>query len=140
MSDFVRPKFAYNAGSGVVDFSPTYPATQKSGPPTVANLSAIRHDSVTSTGIKQSVWERTDELYELNFETVPESDLASWRAMMSWLLQGAQVTYYPDVTDAATYYDYTLEDMAWAPKWKSWKTYTFKLTLRRWVGTATYYS
>lgn len=135
----IVPKFAYNTGAGIVDFTPTNPAVKKT-PQGVGPLVASRHDSITTSGIKQSVFDRIDEFLELSFEDVPETDLASWKAFMSWALTGAQFTYYPDATDLLTYFDYTLENTDWRPKWKSWKNYAFTLNMRLWHGTATYYS
>lgn len=136
---FIRPKFAYDAGMGTVDFSPANPAVKKT-PTQVAPLVAMRHDSVTTSGIKQSVLERIDEFFELSFEDVPESDLVNWKAFMSFALTGGQFTYYPDATDVFTYYDYTLENTDWRPRWKSWKNYAFTMTLRLWHGSPTYFS
>lgn len=135
----IVPKFAYFNGSTIVDFIPTWPAVKKT-PQGVAPLEAVRHDSITTSGIKQSVLERIDEFLELSFEDVPESDLATWKAFFSVALAGSQFTYYPDSTVPGTYFDYTLEDMAWRPKWKSWKNYSFAIRMRLWHGTATYYS
>lgn len=139
MGAFITPKFAYFNGSTIVDFTPTRPAVKKT-PQGIGPLSAVRHDSITTSGIKQSVVERVDEFLELPFESVPQSDLASWKAFMSIALTGAQFTYYPDSTDPATYFDYTLENTDWRPKWSSYKNFGFTLMLRLWHGTATYYS
>lgn len=135
----ITPKFAYFNGSTVVDFIPAWPAVKKT-PQGVAPLVAVRHDSITTSGLKQSVVERVDEFLELTFEDVPETDLASWKAFMAIALTGAQFTYYPDSTVPGTYFDYTIENMDWRPKWKSWKNYSFNIIMRLWHGTATYYS
>ena len=137
MSQWKQPKFAYFNGSAIVDFVPTYPATKKSP---VGELDAVRNDSITTSGIKQSVTERIDNFLDLPFANVPESDLAGWNTMMAFLLEGVQFDYYPDATDQLTYTPYTLEDKSWKPKWVSWKNYSFTLKLRKFVGTPIYYS
>lgn len=139
MSNFIRPKFSYNPGAGIVDFSPTNPAVKKI-PVDIGPMEVVRHDSITTSGIKQSVTERVDHFAELSFEDIPLSDLASWKALYDWALEGNQITYYPDATDSLTYIDYTLEDMKFAPKWKSYKNFSLTMRLRLFVGTPTYYS
>lgn len=135
----ITPKFAYFNGSTVVDFTPSNPAVKKV-PTQVGPLVAVRHDSITTSGIKQSVTERIDEFFELSFEDVPLSDLASWNAFFRIALMGGQFTYYPDGTNAAVYYDYSLEDTEWRPKWSSWQNFSFSMTLRLFHGTPVYYS
>lgn len=133
----ITPKFAYNAGAGLIDFAPTYAATNKTpfGP-----LVATRHDSFTSTGLKQSVTERIDTMKKLEFATVPESDMDDWNAFFSYALGGGQFTYYPDHTDALTYFDYTLEDLSWDPSRVAPGFYSFTMNLRLWAGTPEYFS
>jgi hypothetical protein len=134
---WIVPKFAYYNGSAIVDFIPTNPATKKTpyGPKV-----ATRHDTTTSSGIKQSVYERTDEIVDMTFENVPESEMASWDTMMGFLLDGRQFDFYQDSTNQLAYVALTLEDTAWEPKWVSWQNYSFTLKFRKFVGTATYYS
>lgn len=139
MSDWIRPKFAYNDGGGIVDFSPTYPATKKV-PAGDGPLAAIRHDSITTSGIKQSVVERVDEFIVLPFETIPEADLTSWKQFMKWAIKGNQFTYYPNAADGATYYEVTVEETDYHPTYVAYKTYSLTITLRIFVGTSQYYS
>lgn len=139
MSDWIRPKFAYNDGGGIIDFSPLYPATKKV-PAGAGPLEAIRHDSITTSGIKQSVVERVDEFIELPFETIPESDLTSWQEFMTWAIKGNQFTYYPNAAVPGTYYEVTIEEMSYRPKYVAYKTYSLTITLRIFVGTAQYFS
>jgi hypothetical protein len=132
---FPIPKFAYGSGAGI-DFIPTYPPTKKTP---YAPLEATRHDSITSSGIKQSVWERTDTFVVLQFETVPESDLPEWQQLFAWILEGNQFTYYPSSLDETTFQQYTIEDMSWTPTWKSFQTYAFTMKMRLVVGAVTAY-
>lgn len=133
----ITPKFAWNPGSGVVDFTPAIPPVGKTP---YAPLEAVRHDSVTSSGIKQSVTERIDTFVVLPFENVPESDMASWNSFFSYALTGREFTYYPDSTIPGTFAEYVLEDMAWTPKKVSWKNYGFTMKMRKGVGTGLHFS
>jgi hypothetical protein len=133
----IVPKFAYNPGTGVIDFIPSFPAVNKTpfGP-----RIATRHDSTTTSGLRQSVLERIDIMKILDFVTVPESDMSNWDAFFSYALGGGQFTYYPDSTDDLIYIDYSLEDVEWKPKRIAPGFYSFSMTMRLWVGTATYFS
>lgn len=133
----IKPKFAYDPGTGIVDFTPTWPPTDQTP---LSPLSAVRHDSVTSSGIKQSVVERIDEFRTLSFANVPVDDMAAWRSFLSYALTGGQFTYYPDETDLITFLEYTLEDTDWAPKRVSWKNFSFTLKMRLFVGFGKHYS
>jgi len=137
MSVGITPRFAYNAGLGIVDFTPAIPPTKKTP---FAPLEATRHDSITSTGLKQSVLERIDVMTVLSFENVPESDMASWRDFMAWTLAGNQFTYYPDSTDESTSTEYTLENTDWTPKWNSLQNYSFTFKMRTYVGGSEHFS
>jgi hypothetical protein len=124
------PQFSYDPGTGVVNFVPTLPPTQKEPE---GELQATRHDSFTSDGIKQSVWERTDEFLNLQFDAVPLSDMASWAALYDYALQGGELTYYPDSTNLLVSSVYTLEDMGWKYKRVGLNFYSFTMKLRLWV-------
>lgn len=137
MSVGITPRFAYNAGLGIVDFTPSLPPNKKTP---FAPLEAIRHDSITSTGLKQSVLERIDVMTVLAFDNVPESDMASWQAFFQWTLAGNQFTYYPDSTVEAVSVEYTLEDMDWTPKWVSLQNYSFTMKMRTYVGGSEHFS
>ena len=138
MSDWMVPKFAYWNGSSITDFVPTYPAVKKT--PAGADLEAVRHDSISSTGVKQAVLERVDTFYELPFEFIPEADLTAWEAFIKNVIGGAKFDYYPDSTNQAVFYAVTLENMNLKPKWVSLQNYSYTVLLRKFVGTLTYYS
>lgn len=124
----ITPKFAYDPGTGVVDFVPTFPPTDKTP---YAPLEATRHDSITTSGRhKQSVLERIDTMLVLDFKTVPLSDMSDWSSFFSWVLAGHQFTYYPDSTDDAIFTEYTIEDMSWTPKRASFQVFAFSFKSR----------
>lgn len=87
------PKFIYDPGTGAVTFIPTYPNMQK---PYIDDFEPIRHDSITSSGIRQSMVERVDRIKHVNFEFVPWSELPSWEAFLSYAVQGGDFSYFPD--------------------------------------------
>src|ERR1019366_2559503 len=96
--------FIYNAGAGNVQFTPTYPPIGKQPND---GLAATRHDSITSSGIKQAVLERIDDVTTLTFPYVPQTDLAAWKAMMTWLLAGNVFAYRPNANFKAALAAYT---------------------------------
>jgi len=89
------PKFVYDPGTGAVTFTPTYPNMQK---PYMDDFEAVRHDSITSSGIRQSMVERVDRIKPVNFEFVPWSDLTNWQNFLNYAIQGGSFSYYPDST------------------------------------------
>lgn len=118
----------YNPGTGLVTFTPTWPPTGKQP---VDAMSAVRHDSITTAGLKQSVLERIDALNPVEFKNVPQSDIASWQSFMSWALAGGSFDYSQD--SGATFETYTLEDTDWAPKWVAPQVFSLSFTMRKLV-------
>lgn len=121
------PKFVYNPGMGDVTFIPTYPPVKKQP---VNELDATRHDSITSSGIQQSVTERIDDIQSYDFETVPQADLASWYSFMSYALGGGLFYVYPDST-LTTNNGFYLKDMNWKPQWAFFQTFKFTINMRK---------
>lgn len=128
----VVPKFVYDPGTGPVTFTPTYPAVQKPG---ADELDAIRHDSDTISGIRQSIFERIDVYRTLQFDSVPQSDEANWTAFMTYALTGGSFNYYPDST-LTPFITFTLDDTNWAPALNFLTTDKFKLKLRQVLVTS----
>jgi hypothetical protein len=127
----IQQMFIYNTGSGDIYFTPTWPAI---GRQPNDGLAATRHDSITSSGIKQAVLERIDDVMTLTFSFVPQSDLAAWKTMMTWLLAGNVFAYRPNAADNTVWNEYTLDSMDWTPKWVAPQTFSFSLQCRLWVG------
>jgi hypothetical protein len=125
----ITPKIVYDSGGGPVTLIPTYPPVQKPG---ADELVANRHDSITTTGVKQSINDRTDVFVNLNFAFVPTADLAAWKLFITWAIAGGKFTYYPDNT-LGTNADYTLENDTWVAKRVMFSMYSFTLRLRLWV-------
>ena len=92
---------------------------------------AVRHDNVSTAGVRESVLERTDEFLEFILEFIKVgTDLANWQAFLDHALTGAAFAYYPDATQAA-FSIYLLEDTEAAVKWKAPGVYTLSLKLRK---------
>src|ERR1051326_5190580 len=104
---FIIPQIVYPASAPANTLSFTYPPTEKPG---IDDLAAVREDSITISGLKQSLWERNDVLKRLHMENVPMVDLPNWKAFMDSALQGNSFLYYPDVADLSSYDEWWLED------------------------------
>jgi len=83
-------------------FTPTYPPVKKQ-PQGLWGLEAKRADSIAASGVKQTVFERIDEVTTLKFPFVPSGDLASWKEFETYALSGAPFAYraIPDYPNAA---------------------------------------
>jgi hypothetical protein len=112
-------------------FTATYPPVGKDLAP---ELDATREDSITSSGIKQSVTERVDSFQDFNFAYVPQADIAFWSALMANLLAGGTLTYFPDSTDLSSSTDYTTDDLVWKPKRVAFGHSGFPIRLRQVVA------
>jgi len=123
----IVPKFVYNPGSGSVTFTPTYPPINKEPE---GELTAARHDSLSSTGLIQMVNERTDFFLNLDFAYAALADMVAWQKLLGFALAGGTVTYYPDSTLSASN-DYVLNDTDWKTPRLCLNTFSFKLKLRR---------
>lgn len=123
--------FIYNTGSGDIEWVPSIPPVGKQP---LDGLAAQRHDSITSSGIKQSVLERIDDVMTLTFPAVPQADLASWKAFMEWVLAGNVFAYRPNSLDDTVWGEYTLDSLDWTPKFVCPGTFSFEFACRLWVG------
>lgn len=127
----ILPMFIYNLGSGDIEWVPSTPAIGKQP---LDCLAATRHDSITSSGIKQSVLERIDDVMTLSFPFVPVGDLANWKAFMAWALAGNVFAYRPNSTINTVWGEYTLDSLDWTPKFVCFGYFSFELQCRLWVG------
>lgn len=91
---------------------------------------AIRHDNISTAGIRESVLERTDEFMELSLNWIRAgADLANWTAFLDYALTGAAFAYYPDASLNA-YTNYVLEDTGARIEYKAAGVYSLKLKCR----------
>jgi hypothetical protein len=128
---FPVPKISYNPGTGSIDLNFTWPPVQKSG---TNDLEATRQDSTTISGLRQSIYEHTDEFLPLQLDFVPQVDLPAWSDFMKFALKGGLFNYYPDKT-LAHFTTYTLDDTKWTVKRNFIGMAKFSLRLRKAVGS-----
>src|SRR5882724_4196130 len=110
------PKIIYAPSAGPTVLAFTYPNVGKPESPDTGagdEMDAVRHDTITCSGLKQSILERIDVFKTLQMDNVPMADLAAWRTFLNYALQGGQFDYYPDASDDFTFDTWTLEDMKW---------------------------
>ena len=123
----LTPKFVWHDPiTGPQAFTPTYPPINKQPQ---GGLEAIRHDTLTSSGILQSYTERVDQTYLLNFDFVPESDLASWATFMKFATAGNEFFYHPDSTSGSNFGAVCMT-MKWDPKRVAYQLHKFAFTIR----------
>jgi len=122
------PQIVYTLASGNVTLAFTYPPVQKPG---ARDLSATREDAITLSGIKQSWWFRTDEIFVLIMEYVDiAADMPGWDAFIRFAMAGNTFKYYPDAS-INSFITYTLQDTDWTPRFsvKGLTKFTLKLRL-----------
>ncbi len=91
---------------------------------------AIRHDNVSTSGIRESVLERVDQFTELNVNWIRAgTDFANWTAFLDFALTGAAFAYYPDAS-LTSYTNYVLEDTGARLEYKAVGVYSLKLKFR----------
>ena len=128
----IQVALIYNTGiGGDIVFIPTIPPIGKQPND---GLVATRHDSITSSGIKQQVLERLDDMMTLDFQFVPQSDLAAWKAFMTYALAGGVFAYRPNAVDDTVWGEYTVDSLDWTPKFVSPGWFSFSFLCRLWVG------
>ena len=78
--------------------------------------SAVRHDNVSTAGIRESVLERIDQFMEISLDWIRAgTDLANWTAFLDFALTGAAFAYYPD-SSVNFYTNYVLDDSMRDPR------------------------
>lgn len=120
------PQILYNPGSGTVTLAFTYPPIQKG---MLDDLEALRHDSISSSGIRQTVVERVDTIIPLQMENVLWDDLPAWKLFINFAIIGGTFDYYPD----AALPDFTtceLMDTDFGPRYNARNLSKFSLKLR----------
>src|SRR5438270_14004543 len=92
------PKIVYDAGAGPVTVAPTYPDVSK---PVMDPIEAVRHDSFTSAGGRQTQTERVDTVRNIVFDSVPWEDLPMWAAWAAFAVLGGSFQWYRDAAATA---------------------------------------
>ena len=142
--------FDYVTSNGAAtQFTPIFPPIKKQ-PLGFWGLEAVRHESLTSAGLKSSVTERVDSVTTLIFNYVALSDMAAWKALHAYSLTGGVFTYrplldYPNFTstdpmfqypgtdngdDAAGYAVCQMVSMDFVPKFESPGAFSLSMKLR----------
>jgi hypothetical protein len=119
---FPVPKIVF--GSTTLNF--TYPPIQKG---MLDDLEALRHDSMTSSGLRQVALERVDTIIPLQIEYVPWDDLPNWKAFIDYAIIGGTFDYYRDATLGA-FQTCELMDTNFSPKFNARTLSKFSLKLR----------
>lgn len=95
--------------------------------------SAVRHDNISTAGVRESVLERIDTFLEINVDYIQAgSDLAGWSAFLDFALTGAPFAYYPDAAQSA-FINCLLEDTDGTVAYMAPGIYSVKMKFRQQV-------
>jgi hypothetical protein len=95
--------------------------------------SAVRHDNISTSGVRESVLERIDTFLELSVEYIQAgNDLAGWSAFLDFALTGASFAYYPDASQSA-FINCLLEDTGETVAYMAPGVYSVKVKFRQQV-------
>ena len=93
--------------------------------------SAVRHDNISTAGVRESVLERIDTFLELNMDYIQAgNDLAAWSAFLDYGLTGAPFAYYPDASQSA-FINCLLEDTGETVAYMAPGVYSLKVKFRQ---------
>ena len=122
------PKIVYTpAGGNEQTLGFVHPPQKQPGYSKVA----VRHDNVSTCGVRESVLERLDEFLELSLAWIqPGTELENWRAFLDHGLTGAPFAYYPNAAQAG-FANYVLEDTETAIEYQAPGAYVLRLKLRK---------
>lgn len=134
---FIDAMFVYQApGASVLTrFTPAYPPIRKQ-PLHLWGMGAVRHDSLTVDGIRQSVLDHIDTVTTLIFDWVALSDMAAWKAFEQYALGGGHFGYCPlpdypgAIGDPTGFSDVKLLSMDWIPKFKCPHLFSLEMKLK----------
>lgn len=91
---------------------------------------AVRHDNISTAGIRESVLEWIDRFFEFSMDWIKAgTDLANWQAFLDDALTGASFAYYPEASQTS-FTNYTLEDMEAKIEYKAPGVYSLSLRFR----------
>ena len=126
------PKIVYTPiGSTPQTLTFSLPPTRQPG----AWKVAVRHDNVSTSGVRESVLERMDQFLEINMDWIQSgSELAAWQSFLDFALTGATFDYYPDAS-APLLTTCVLEDTETSLEFKAAGFYSLTLRLRKAVVT-----
>jgi hypothetical protein len=122
-----NPKITYTPVGGV-EQTLTFGAPARFAPG--YSRLAVRHDNVSTAGIRESVLERIDDILEITVEWIRVSEVADWQAFLDHALTGALFAYYPDAAQTS-FTNYLLEDAEAKLEWKTPGMYSLRLKFRK---------
>jgi hypothetical protein len=151
---FLVPKITYPASAPVTTLNFTYPPVEKPFGPTNDGdeIEGVRNDSITLSGLRQSMFYRKDIFKHLIMSNVPVADLPNWALFMDFVHTGDSFLYYPNSTLTA-YDEWWNEDSGgsnrsssgssssttnWAPKYVARGLASFELVMRKVPGGLTH--
>lgn len=122
-----NPKIVYDPGTGPVTLSFQYPPRHMPA----YHSEAVRHDNLSSAGVRESIVERVDQFLDVEMEWVLSgTDVQAWAAFMQFALGGGQFTFYADSSQVAST-NCWLEDTTFNAQYKGPGKYTFKMKFRQ---------
>jgi hypothetical protein len=125
-----NPKIVYDPGTGPTTLEFVRPPRRVPA----YEYRAVRHDNISSAGVREAVLERIDSFLELELDWVTlGADVQKWNQFIQFALGGGQFGYYPD-SYLAAFTNYWLEDTNWTAAYKAPGQYSFKLKFRQVVS------
>jgi hypothetical protein len=95
---------------------------------------AIRHDNISTAGVRESVLERIDAFLQFTMDYIQAgSDLEDWSAFLDYALQGGPFAFYPDASQTASV-NCLLENTDAQMAYKAPGLYSLTLKLRQQVA------
>jgi hypothetical protein len=95
---------------------------------------AVRHDNISTAGIRESILERIETFLELNVDYIQAgSDLENWSEFLDHALTGAPFAYYPDASQTG-FINCLLEDTSATVAYVAPGIYSVKIKLRQEVS------
>jgi len=95
--------------------------------------SAVRHDNISTAGIRESVLERIDTFLEFSVDYIQAGvDLANWANFLDFALTGAPFAYYPDASETG-FVNFLLEDTSGTVTYVAPGVYSVKVKFRQQV-------
>jgi len=66
--------------------------------------------NITSSGVKEAIVYSTQSFFQVQFKYIPQTDaILSWSPLMIWMMSQKGIEFTPDITNANTFYDCTIE-------------------------------
>jgi hypothetical protein len=147
---FLVPKIVYPASAPATTLDFTYPPVEKPFGSTNDGdeIEAVRYDSITLSGLRQSMLYRKDIFKRLIMANVPVADLPNWALFMDFVHTGDSFLYYPDST-LSGFDEWWMEDSGgsnrsqssgsssatnWAPQYVVRGLASFELVMRKVPG------